>query len=104
MHVNSNHLVDTRTDKSVVSHNLVKKLNMKVKHTSTQAKDAGGCLLPIIGEVILIFSCHYRRHKGKTIIKQTALVLEHLREDCLIPFDVSIKLNLLTFNNTIYDK
>ena len=58
MKVNSSSLVDTGADKLVVSHELVKKLNMKVKPTSTRAKDAGSCLLLILGDVTLNFSCH----------------------------------------------
>ena len=78
MKVNSSSLVDTGADKLVVSHELVKKLNMKVKPTSTRAKDAGGHLLPILGEVTLNFNCYCLCHKGKKVVRQTALVLEHL--------------------------
>jgi hypothetical protein len=74
----------------------VKKLNIKIKPTNTQARDAGGRMLPILGEVRLNFSCTCQTHKGKKTVSQTALVLKNVGEECLIPFDMSVKLELLT--------
>merc|ERR1712059_30169 len=98
MSIDTKSLIDTGADKAVVSHETVRKLNMKVKPTNTKARDAGGRALPILGEVTLDFSCTCRTHKGKKTVSQTALVLQNVGETCLITFDMSIKLELLTFN------
>ena len=97
MSLNSKSLEDTGANRAVVSSDLVKKLNMKIHPTRVQARDTGNWALPILGEVTLNFSCHCQTHKGKKKISKTTLILESLSEDCLIPFDLSIELNLLTF-------
>ena len=80
MAVNSSSLVYTGADKAVVSHETVRKLNMKVKPTQTRAKDGGGRLLLILGKVTIHFRCTCLKHKGENVIKQTALVLENIGE------------------------
>ena len=63
MNANSKPLVDTGADRGVISHNLVKKLNMEISPTNIRAKDASGRLLPLLGDVTLQFSCDCCHHK-----------------------------------------
>ena len=98
MAIDTSSLIDTGADKAVVSLETVRKLNIKMRPTKTQARDAGGRMLPILGEVTLNFSCTCKTHKGKITVKQTALVLPNVGEECLIPFNMSVKLELLTFD------
>ena len=98
MAIDTKSLIDTGADKAVISQESVRKLNIKIKPTKNRARDAGGRILPIMGEVTLNFSCTCRTHKGKRTVTQTALVLQNVGEECLIPFDMSVRLELLTFN------
>ena len=82
----------------VISSDVVKRLNLKMKPMSTRARDADNHPLSLLGEVELIFSCHCNKHKGKKHITKTALVLQNISEECLIPFDLSVQLDIITFN------
>ena len=85
-------------DRPVISGEVVKKLNLMLRPMKVRARDVDDRPLILMGEVDLVFSCHCSTHRGKKSITKTVLVLQNIREDCLIPFDLSIELEILTFN------